>query len=100
MKILCEKQRRAVRYHLYWALYHLKHASSLTKGAYGSSNLRRFYIESTRKPLAKLLDESGVPYGTGPGSLLDLKPPMTRKRMRMDAMPIRDLGLTVPEASE
>ena len=99
MKILCDKQRRAVHRRLRLAYAYLRRADELVKGAYGSHRLRLFTITPALRELACAVDQSHPAYGVL-GRIGDMFPPPSPKLRRMDGKTKRELGLTPWEGLE
>ena len=101
MKILCGKQRKAVRRNLTIAYRHLQRAADTLKGAYGSSIVRQLYVAPALRDLGSLVDMSHPWYGhVLRGGLSGLLPPASRKLDRMSRMTSRQLGLNAKEVEE
>lgn len=92
MKILCDKQRRAVLKGLRRAYAHLQRVDELAKGAYGSHDLRSHIVAPALLRLACAVDQSHPGYGRF-GKVGDMLPPLSPKLRRMDRKTNRELGL-------
>lgn len=99
MKILCDKQRRAVRRRLRLAYIHLQRVDELVKGAYGSHDLRSYIIRPALRDLALAADQSHPAYGAF-GKVGDMFPPPSPKLRRMGGKTVRELGLMHWEGQE
>lgn len=99
MKILCDRQRRAVYRRLSQAYVHLQRADELVKGAYGSHRLRSSIIDPVLRDLARVVDQSWPTYGMY-GKLEDMLPPSSPKLRRMNGKKNHELGLTFWEGQE
>lgn len=99
MKILCDKQRRAVYRRLRLAYAYLQRVDELVKGAYGSHRLRSLIIGPALRDLACAVDQSHPEYGVF-GTIGDLLSPMSPKLGRMNGKTKRELGLTPWEGLE
>lgn len=92
MKILCDKQRRAVLKRLRLAYAHLQRVDELVKGAYGSHRLHSLIIDPALRGLACAVDQSSFAYGRF-GKVGDMLPPPSPKLRRMGTKTNRELGL-------
>ena len=99
MKILCDKQRRAVYKRLRLAYAYLQRVDELVKGAYGSHDLRLYIVGPALRDLALAVDQSRPGYGMF-GKVEDMRPPLSPKLRRMDGKTKRELGLTSWEGLE
>ena len=99
MKILCDKQRRAVYKRLRLAYAYLQRVDELAKGAYGSHDLRSHIVGPALRDLACAVDQSYPAYGVF-GKVGDMLPPPSPKLRRMDGKTKRELGLTQWEGLE
>lgn len=99
MKILCDKQRRAVYKRLRLAYAYLQRVDELVKGAYGSHDLRSHIVAPVLRDLACAVDQSHPGYGMF-GKVGDMLPPLSPKLRRMDGKTKRELGLTPWEGLE
>lgn len=99
MKILCDKQRRAVYKRLRLAYAYLQRVDELVKGAYGSHDLRSHIVAPALRDLACAVDQSRPGYGMF-GKVGDMLPPLSPKLRRMDGKTKRELGLTPWEGLE
>lgn len=96
MKILCDKQRRAVYRRLRLAYAYLQRVDELVKGAYGSHDLRSLIVGPALRDLACAVDPAHPGYERF-GKVGDLIPPQSPKLRRMDGKTKRELGLTPME---
>lgn len=99
MKILCDKQRRAVLKRLRRAYAHLRRVDELVKGAYGSHDLRSHIVAPALLDLACAVDQSHPGYGKF-GKVGDMHPPSSPKLRRMGGKTNRELGLGPTEDRE